>query len=150
MITKRAKYALKALLFLARREETGPVLISEISEAEKIPRKFLEQILLDLKREGLLKSQMGKGGGYSLAQSPDNISLGEVLRITDGPLAPVSCVSQTAYKRCAECVSEEACSIRAVMRDVREAISDILDHTSLSDAMRQAKASGCPAYMYEI
>jgi len=150
MITKRAKYALKALLFLARRDETGPVLISEISDAEKIPRKFLEQILLDLKREGLLKSRMGKGGGYSLAQSPDHISLGEVLRITDGPLAPVSCVSQTAYKRCAECVSEEECSIRAVMRDVREAISDILDHTSLSDAMRQAKASGCPAYMYEI
>jgi Rrf2 family protein len=150
MINKRAKYAIKALVFLARAERDGPQLISHIAESEKIPRKFLEQILLDLKREGLLESRMGKGGGYFLGRTPEKISLGEILRITDGPLAPVSCVSKTAYKPCSECVSESACSIRPIMAEVREAISEILDHTTLADAIRRADTvTEGPSY-YEI
>jgi len=150
MINKRSKYAIKALVFLARAEREGPQLIASIAESEKIPRKFLEQILLDLKNEGLLESRMGKGGGYFLGRSPEQISLGEILRITDGPLAPVSCVSKTAYKPCPECKSETECSIRPIMADVREAISEILDHTTLADAMRRADRAMNPPSYYEI
>jgi Rrf2 family protein len=150
MITRRAKYALKAMLHLARAGNGVPMLIADLAAAEQIPRKFLEQILLDLKREGLLKSRMGKGGGYSLARPAERISLGEILRITDGPLAPVSCVSKTAYKPCEECVSEAACGIRPIMADVREAIAIILDNTSLDDAIRRADKAPDFQIYYEI
>jgi Rrf2 family protein len=150
MITKRAKYAIKALLLLAQRPEDN-TLIADIAATEGIPRKFLEQILVDLKREGLLQSQMGKGGGYRLARPADTITLGEILRITDGPLAPVSCVSKTAYKRCEECRDEAACALRNVMADVREAIADILDHTSLRDALDKTRMDPVSqGFLYDI
>ncbi len=133
MISKKTKYALNALMHLARHHQEGPVLISAIAQTERIPQKFLEQILLDLKNNGILQSKKGKGGGYFLGRPAQEIMLGKVIRIFDGPLAPVSCVSQTAYMKCEECRDDTCCGIRMVMKDVREAISNILDKTSLED-----------------
>jgi Rrf2 family protein len=136
MISKKTKYALNALVYLARHQHKSPILISEIAENERIPQKFLEQILLDLKNNGILQSKKGKGGGYFLGRPAQEIMLGKVIRIFDGPLAPVSCVSQTAYMKCAECRDDSCCGIRMVMKGVREAISNILDKTSLADSLR--------------
>ncbi len=136
MISKRTKYALNALIYLARHHQEGPVLISAIAQSERIPQKFLEQILLDLKNNGILQSKKGKGGGYFLGRPAQEIMLGKVVRIFDGPLAPVSCVSQTAYMKCEECRDDNCCGIRMVMKDVRDAISNILDKTSLADTLR--------------
>lgn len=134
MISKKAKYGLKAVFYLARNYGEAPVLIATLAEEENVPRKFLELILLDLKRHGILHSKMGKGGGYMLSKPPDKITVGQVVRILDGPLAPIGCVSKTAYQRCDECVNERTCEIRKIMQQVREATSRILDTTSLADA----------------
>lgn len=134
MLSKKAKYGLKAMFYLARNYEKGLVLISTLAEKENIPRKFLELILLDLKRHGLLHSKMGKGGGYTLSKAPSKITVGQVVRVLDGPLAPIGCVSKTAYQKCDECVSERTCEIRKIMQQVREATSKILDTTSLEEA----------------
>lgn len=136
MLTKKTKYALLALIYLARHQNEGPILIEKLAAEEKIPRKFLERILLDMKNFGLLQSRKGKGGGYSLKEPVDKIMIGDVIRLMDGPLAPVPCVSKTAYAKCGECRDEWACPIRAVMRKVRDAISDIVDSTSLEDMLR--------------
>jgi len=132
MITKKAKYALKALLELSASYETKkPVLIADLAQRGKIPKKFLELILLELKNKGILESRKGKGGGYLLAKPPAQIMIGPVLRIIDGPLAPLPCLSQTAYRRCDECVDEATCSIRLVLKDVHDHQIQVLDHTSL-------------------
>jgi Rrf2 family protein len=135
-LSKRGEYGLRAMINLATKpnpNEPDPIVqIKEISEREKIPSKFLEQILLTLKNAGLLHSKMGVGGGYYLAKSPAEINLGQIIRVLDGPLAPVRCVSQMAYEPCG-CPDEESCGLRMVMGDVRNAISDVLDHTSLAD-----------------
>ena len=128
MLSKKAKYGLKAMFYLGKHFGKGPVLISDLAEEENIPKKFLELILLELKKNGLLYSKMGKGGGYSLSKSP------EVVRILDGPLAPIPCVSKTAYMKCAECDNEKTCEIRKIMMQVRDASAAILDHTSLMEA----------------
>jgi Rrf2 family protein len=133
MLSKKAKYALKALLYLTKEKERGLVLISEIAAAEKIPRKFLEAILVDLKLQGALFSIRGKKGGYRLAKEPKDISVGNVIRMIDGPLAAIPCVSHLYYRRCEECVDERSCEIRTVMKKVRDATADILDGTSLAD-----------------
>ncbi len=139
-LSKRGEYGLRAMIILAGTPHLNaplPVVqIKEISEREKIPGKYLEQILLTLKNNGLLHSKMGVGGGYYLAKQPSEITLGQVFRVLDGPLAPISCVSQTAYEPCG-CPDEQTCGLRLVMSDVRNAISDILDHTSLEDVNRQ-------------
>ena len=140
MLTKRGKYALRAVLYLGRHRDRGPVLIQEIAEQEQIPKKFLEAILRDLRNEGILQSKMGKGGGYLLAQPTTRISLGDVIRTIDGPLAPIPCASQTAYAPCSDCPTVETCMIRIVMRDVRDASSKILDGTSLQDALDRSTA----------
>jgi Rrf2 family protein len=140
MLTKKAKYALKAALHLARRETRGAVLIADIAGSERIPKKFLESILLTLKNRGILVSRKGRGGGYALARPADQVSFGEIVRIMDGPLAPVSCVSVTAYRACEECPAEAACEIHTVMKRVRDAISEVLDATTLADAVRAAGA----------
>lgn len=137
MITRRAKYALKALLYLARQPEGQAVLIRDLAAAERMPKKFLEQILLDLNRKGLLQSRKGKGGGYLLGKPPEKIMMGDVIRLTDGPLAPVPCVSKTAYHRCEECENEKTCLIRRTMKDVREAIAGVMDRTSLADMLKK-------------
>ncbi|HET8962836.1 MAG TPA: Rrf2 family transcriptional regulator [Chitinophagales bacterium] len=136
MLSKKAKYGLMAVFRLAKEYGKQPMLIVELAEQENIPRKFLEIILLELKNEGILISKMGKGGGYTLAKSPSKIKIGQVVRALDGPLAPIPCVSKTAYQPCEECVSERTCNIRLIMKQVREATATILDTTSLADASK--------------
>ncbi len=137
MISKKTKYALKALTRLALDEGKGPVLIAELAQSEGIPKKFLEAILLELKNQGVLHSKKGKGGGYTLAKPAETIMLGSVIRTMEGPLAPLPCVSQTAYKRCDECPDEATCGVRMVMKEVAEATAKILDNTSLADMCRR-------------
>ena len=139
MISKKTKYGFNALIFLAKEFHRRPVLISELARKEKIPQKFLEAILLELKNNGILESKRGKGGGYLLEKDPKKIYLGQVMRILEGPLAPVACVSQTAYRRCDECRDEHTCGLRMVMKDVREAIANILDKTTLADVVERVK-----------
>ena len=131
MLTRKSKYGVKAMLFLAEQSARRPVLIADMAEREQLPKKFLEAILLELKRHGLLGSKKGKGGGYFLGRDPSEITLGQVIRILDGPLALIPCVSQTAYMKCDECVDEQTCGIRLVMKEVRDATAHILDNTSL-------------------
>ena len=139
MLTKKSKYGLKAILSLAEQTERGPILVSELAEQQRIPKKFLEAILLDLKRHGLLQSKKGKGGGYFLRRAPDQITVGQVVRALGGPLALIPCVSQTAYARCEECVDEETCAIRRAMKEVRDATARILDSTTLAALNAQVK-----------
>lgn len=147
MLSKKAKYALQACLSLAGEVPGQPVLIADLAGRDGIPKKFLEIILLDLRNAGLLASRKGKGGGYHLAKAPDQIFIGQIVRLMDGPLAPVPCVSQTAYQPCADCHEERYCGIRMVMKDVRDAIAGIYDTTSLSDVLeRQRKARATPNF----
>ncbi len=134
-LSKRGEYGLRAMIMLATPGPDGhqqTIQIREISQHEQIPAKFLEQILLALKNAGLLHSKMGVGGGYHLSKPAKEISLGAIIRVLDGPLAPVKCVSQMAYEPCG-CPDEETCGLRLVMGDVRQALSDLLDGTSLAD-----------------
>ena len=134
MISQKAKYAFKALFALARAEDEGRQ-IQEIALAEKLPRHFLEHILLDLKRHGLVSSRRGKHGGYRLLKDPQSITIGQVLRIVDGPVAPLPCLSRTAYERCADCVDESTCQVRRAFADVYRAQVEILDKRTLADAL---------------
>lgn len=142
MLSQKAKYALKALCQLARRPEGELVLVADIAEREQAPRKFLELILLDLKRHGLVFSQRGKRGGYALAKPASAITIGEVIRILDGPLAPLPCASLTGYRRCLDCDDENTCPVRLVMRQVRDAMASIVDQTTIADAAAAAAATG--------
>lgn len=137
MISKKTKYGLKALIHLARKYEQGPILIADLARDETIPKKFLENILLTLKNSGILQSKKGKGGGYYLGRPPGKITFGQAIRVMEGPLAPVPCVSETAYARCSECENEQTCGIRLVMKDVREAMAAILDGTTLADVLEK-------------
>ncbi|MGE0266999.1 MAG: Rrf2 family transcriptional regulator [Candidatus Omnitrophota bacterium] len=137
MISKKTKYGLQAMIYLSEHYLNGPALIADISKSKGIPKKFLEAILLELRKTGVLTSKIGKGGGYRLSKSPREITLGEIIRVLEGPLAPVGCVSQTAYQRCAECVDEKSCGIRFVMKEVRDALADILDNKSFADLMSE-------------
>ncbi len=142
MLSKRAKYGLQALITLGRSADTGPRRIAEIAADAAIPKKFLELILLDLRNAGIVTSKKGRGGGYALAHPANLISLGTVVRLLDGPLAPISCVSQTAYRACPECPDETTCGVRMVMKEVRDAIAAILDGTTVQDVVdRVARAN---------
>ncbi|HXJ20036.1 MAG TPA: Rrf2 family transcriptional regulator, partial [Polyangia bacterium] len=136
-LSRKARYALRALYALAADDARGPVLIADLAERENIPRKFLETILLELKNAGILKSKKGKGGGYALARTAEQITMGQVIRVIDGPLAPIPCASERAYVRCEECTDESTCGTRQVMKKVRDAIAAILDSTTLSDVLAQ-------------
>ncbi len=133
MLTKKSKYGLKALSILAEQAGRGPVLITDLAERERIPQKFLEAILLELKRHGILQSKKGKGGGYFLRSAPGEVTVGRIIRALDGPLALVPCASQTAYQACEDCADVETCPIRTTMKAVRDATANILDHTTLLD-----------------
>lgn len=133
MLSAKAKYGLKAALYLAEHEGEGGILVADIAQSQQIPKKFLDTILLELKNKGLLASKKGKGGGYTLARPASKVMVGQIVRILDGPLAPVPCVSQTAYRPCGDCGDEDACRIRRVMQKVRDATAEILDNTSLKD-----------------
>ncbi len=143
MLSKKAKYALKALFALAQDNVNGQksMLIAEIAKQERIPKKFLEAILLDLKNDGILYSKRGKTGGYALRKTPDQISVGQVIRVIDGPLALIPCASQSAFVPCDECIDVETCAIRLTMRKVRDATAAILDNTTLADALKSRKQS---------
>ena len=141
MLSNKAKYALRALFALSKKYDQGPVLISDLAAEEGIPKKFLELILLELKNQGILQSKKGKGGGYLLGKNPDSITLGQVIRILDGPLAPLPCVSQIAYRKCDECEDESTCGIRIVMKEVRDATARILDGASLADVLTRVESA---------
>jgi Rrf2 family protein len=134
MLTQKTRYALKALLLLAEEKNSNsePVLISELAKLGKMPQKFLEAILLELKNHGILRSKKGKGGGYSLGKNADEIKLGHVIRLVEGPLALLPCVSQTAYTKCLECHDEPSCGLHLLFKEVRDATAQILDNTSLA------------------
>ena len=132
MLSMKAKYALKALIYMAQQDK--PALPSkQIAEAEDIPQKFLDNILQELRQNGFVDSKRGIFGGYFLARRPSDIILGDIIRVIDGPLAPIRCASLTAYQKCDDCRDEAACQLRHLMLDVRNAMSDILDGRSLQD-----------------
>ncbi len=135
MLTNRTKYALKALLYLARRRGQGRARAADISAAEQIPPKFLEQILHELRNKGMVRSQVGKGGGHELARDPQDIDLLSVIRAIEGPIAPLPCLSQTAYARCEDCPDENRCGARRLMSQAYEASLSALAGTALSDAV---------------
>jgi len=137
MISKKTKYALKAAIYLAREYEKGPILIADLARNEKIPKKFLELILLSMKNNGILMSKKGKSGGYYLAKSPRTVSMGQIVRIMEGTVAPVPCVSESSYEKCEECENENTCGIRIVMKDVRDVIANILDNATLADVLEK-------------
>jgi Rrf2 family protein len=140
-ISKRTQYGLKAMQILARRYREGPVMIGSIAREESIPVKFLEAILLDLKSHGLLESKLGRKGGYQLSRPPSSVTVGSIIRMMEGPLAPIPCASETAYRPCPECKDVEGCGTRIIMREVRNAVSDVLDRTTLADLLRKAEAA---------
>ena len=152
MLSHKAKYALKAMTVLTAEYGKGPILIAEIASRENIPQNFLELILLDLKNHRFLDSRKGRGGGYFLARPPAQISVGDVLRAVEGPLALLPCVSKTAYRRCEECRDERTCAVRLIMRDVREATAKILDSATLEDLVRRARLEthGTPILDFSI
>ncbi|HET7058166.1 MAG TPA: Rrf2 family transcriptional regulator [Nitrospiraceae bacterium] len=149
--SKKSEYALRALTELTDHYGRDLLQRQQIAEQQHIPIEFLEQILLALKNAGLLASRRGVTGGYSLIKPPHEITLGQVIRILDGPLAPIACVSKTAYQKCHDCPyaeqsGHEACPIQDVMLNVRNAISDILDNYTLSDFAKQSKGNPTHAH----
>lgn len=138
MISRKTKYGLQALLLLGREYGQGPILIADLSAQGKIPRKFLETILLQLKNAGVLHSRKGKGGGYSLARSPAEISIGQVVKILDGTIAPLECVNEEVAQPCPESLDCNSCGLRLVMKDAGDAMTGILDHTSLQDMQNRS------------
>ena len=139
LISQRAKYALRALIALAKAPAGEPVLISEIATAQRIPQGFLEQILVDMKRQGYVASRRGKLGGYYLLKPADKITFGQILRLVDGPLAPLPCLSVTAYRKCSDCQDEKTCEIRRVFARVIAATRQVLDNTTIADAIAGSK-----------
>lgn len=136
MISQKAKYALRALVSLAKAQRGETMMIGEISREQAIPKKFLEQILLELKRAGFVSSRRGRTGGYELLKAPEEIKFGEVLRLIDGPIAPLPCLSKIAYRRCEDCKDEGSCEIRHVFERVTLATRAVLDSTTLADSLR--------------
>jgi Rrf2 family protein len=139
MLSKKTKYALKALIHLAAQPADEPVLISELARAENIPRKFLEAILLALKNAGILQSKIGKGGGYYLAREPRNITVGSIVKVLEGGYAPVQCLNDASSSGCGECTDPSRCGIRLVMSDVMRAISSVLETNTLADMIERAE-----------
>ena len=142
MLTQRSRYALRAMLFLADQPAGGaPVPMTRIAASANVPRKFLELILADLREAGFLNSTRGKAGGYLLSRPAHLISLGEIVRVIEGPLALVPCVSRTAYRPCNDCRDEASCAIRLAMARVRDETARILDGTSLAAAVAEERAA---------
>jgi len=138
MISMKTKYALMALGALARAYGEA-LLIADLARTEGIPKKFLEAILLALKNQGILASRKGPGGGYSLAVSPEALTIGRVVRVFEGDLAPVPCLSDSAPAKCAECDDMESCGIRLVMDDVKQAVVSVLDRTTLAEMLERSE-----------
>ena len=139
MLSQKARYALRALFVLGEHEGDQPMMIADVAEAANAPRKFLEQILLELKRPGIVHSLRGKFGGYALGRPPAKITFAEVIRVIDGPLALSPCASVTAYRKCDDCEDEVTCAIRKVLLAVRDSTADILEHHTLAQALADRK-----------
>ncbi|MCX7899067.1 MAG: Rrf2 family transcriptional regulator [Methylocystis sp.] len=131
MLTKKAKYGLKAMVYLAGVKAGKTALVADIAASSRIPKKFLDAILGELRNAGFVHSKKGKGGGYMLARQPADICVGDIIRLLDGPLAPIQCASKRLYRRCDDCVDETRCAVRLVMLEARDAIARVLDSTSL-------------------
>ncbi|MFG1478007.1 Rrf2 family transcriptional regulator [Xanthobacter sp. V4C-4] len=132
MLTKKGKYGLKAVAYLAALPVGQTAQVGEVAEAKRIPKKFLDVILGDLRKAGLLLSRKGKSGGYRLADLPEKLIVGDVIRALDGPLAPLQCASKRAYEACEDC-DAATCNVRLLMSEVREAIGTVLDTYTLAD-----------------
>lgn len=133
MLSKKTKYGLKALTFIARSEGDTPVRVSEIAKREQIPQKFLESILLTLRKAGILGSKKGKHGGYYLRQEPSEIKMTDVMRVLEGPIAMVPCVSLNFYEKCDDCPDENLCSVHKLMIQVRDNTLNVFRNTTLED-----------------
>lgn len=145
MLSQRARYALKALLNIARsgaHNTFGPQQVSAIAEQESIPRKFLETIMGDLRRAGLVTATRGNAGGYRLARPADLITFADVLRATDGPIAMLPCVSRNFYTRCEDCADEATCALRRTFSEVRDLVNGVLEHRTLAGALAQSASEG--------
>lgn len=149
MLTKKAKYGLKAMVDLARLEPGRSTFVAEIAERNAIPKKFLDAILGELRNAGMLTSKKGKAGGYMLAKAADDITIGSIVRALDGPLAPIPCASRSAYVPCDDCSDVRACQVRLMMLDVRDAVSRILDEHSLAE-MRDIGENAMSSFVYTI
>lgn len=139
MMSKKCKYAIKALIVLSKEQKREPILIADLAIKEKIPKKFLETILLELKRYGWLNSKKGQGGGYYLSADPKKIMLSDVFRLMNGPIALTSCASLNYYERCEDCPDERACGIKYLSIQVRDASLNILNKTSIADLAKKEK-----------
>ncbi len=142
MLSQKARYALHALIVLAEHSVEEPMQIATIAEEARVPRKFLEQILVDLKKRGIVRSQRGRAGGYFIGRAPKDITFAEVIRTIDGPLALAPCVSVTAYHKCEDCVDEATCSIRKVLLAARDATAEVLESRNLAQAAANARKAG--------
>lgn len=142
MLSKKCKYAIHALVYLAEKYQQGPVQISEIAEKRHIPKKFLEAILLELRNAKVLHSKKGKGGGYYLHQKPSDVNLMEVIRLMDGAIAMLPCVSLNYYEKCEECRNEKTCGIRDAFINVRDETLAILGGSTLDKILKREKALG--------
>jgi Rrf2 family protein len=149
MLTKKGKYGLKAMVHLAGRLPGEATLVTEIATANEIPKKFLDTILGELRNAGFVNSKKGKGGGYTLARPAHEIRVGHIIRILDGPLAPIQCASQTSYRRCDDCQDENHCSVRLIMCEARRAIAMVLDNRTLAE-MRALTMTDDAQLMYFI
>lgn len=139
MLSKKSKYAINALVYLARqaqKDEDRKVQVAEVSEAQNIPKKFLEAILLDLKHNGILGSKPGRGGGYYLRKNPSEINLAEIHRIFDGAIGLLPCVTYQYYEKCEECIDEETCGIREAILEVRNKTVEIMKENSLEHILQ--------------
>lgn len=149
MLTKKGKYGLKAMVHLAGRPVGEVTLVSDIANANGIPKKFLDTILGELRNAGFVYSKKGKGGGYTLARPAHEISVGHIIRVLDGPLAPIACASKNSYRPCDDCEDEEHCTVRLIMLEARNAIATVLDNRSLAE-MRSLAEDQEECLMYSI
>jgi Rrf2 family protein len=149
MLTKKGKYGLKAMVHLAGQAPGATTLVTEIAETNEIPKKFLDTILGELRNAGFVNSKKGKGGGYTLAKPAHEIRVGHIIRVLDGPLAPIQCASKSSYRRCDDCSDEDTCSVRLLMLEAREAIAAILDNRTLAEMRALAKTEDADA-SYDI
>lgn len=148
MLTKKGKYGLKAMVHLAQFPPGQSIPVLDVAVAQQIPKKFLDAIFGELRNSGFVHSKMGKGGGYSLARAPDTISVGDIVRAIDGPLAPLPCASRTRYRRCEDCPNESKCAVRMMMVDAQRALSQVLDNCTLAQ-MRQMGEAGVDALNFD-
>ena len=142
MLSQKARYALHALIVLAQHDGEEPMQIADVATEARVPRKFLEQILVDLKRRGIVRSQRGRAGGYFIGKPAKEITFADVIRTIDGPLALAPCVSVTAYHKCDDCVDEATCSIRKVLMAARDATADVLESRNIAQAAANARKIG--------